>query len=521
MTQKNFIGFDLGTSGARISIIAKNVDIDDASSVDNSGKSAYVELYSDSIRWSHYDDADAWINAITTLLENVKTTQPTLLQNVASLCASGTSASCLLIDSNNAGKVSRTPRMYDFDVLSSSNGANSNVGDVSMDGIRAMEILERHAPPKHTARAKTGSLAKLLRWNAEKSLQSGEVLAHQADFVSMFLLNSEPKRQCGAGSQINRRSVTSDWHNCLKLGYDVRKLQWPNWMVDCLQDAGIDERVLPMKVVSPGERIGSISKHLANRFGIPESAVIVGGTTDSNAAFFAAVGGTDALPGTAVTSLGSTLAMKYLSKTYCEDADRGVYSHRFPVFNDNSNRNPKGNTSDKNSKEEAWLTGGASNVGCAILRQEQFTDDELISLSNDIDPGTDSPLGDEYYPLTKKGERFPIADTEREPKLTPKPESRKEYLHGILQGISNVERDGFRVLGDLGALPKQPTVVWSCGGGAKNDMWIEMRQRRLRELFGNEKYGDGDGNSGSVEVKRAPNTEASFGAAILAAATFS
>ena len=61
--------------------------------------------------------------------------------------------------------------------------------------------------------------------------------------------------------------------------------------------------------------------------------------------------------------------------------------------------------------------------------------------------------------------------------MEPKPDSRKEYLHGILQGIGDVERDGFRILGDLGARPVRPTVVLSCGGGAKNDVWISMRER--------------------------------------------
>ena len=111
-----------------------------------------------------------------------------------------------------------------------------------------------------------------------------------------------------------------------------------------------------------------------------------------------------------------------------------------------------------------------------------------------------------------------MADSTKEPILRPKPDSRKEYLHGILQGIGDVERDGFKVLGDLGATPKLPKVVLSCGGGSKNDMWIAMRQRRLKEI-----YGGGDDDSDDVDVvvvKRATNTEASYGAALLAAATF-
>jgi len=153
------------------------------------------------------------------------------------------------------------------------------------------------------------------------------------------------------------------------------------------------------------------------------------------------------------------------------------------------------------------LIGGASNVGCAVLRDQQFTNEELDELSTFIDPSTDSPL--EYYPLVNKGERFPVADAERLPMLEPKPESRVEYLHAILQGISDVERQGFEVLGELGAEPSIPTQIWTCGGGARNDMWIQMRENRLSKAFGRQ-----------VSVKRALNTEASYGAAILASSSY-
>jgi sugar (pentulose or hexulose) kinase len=225
---------------------------------------------------------------------------------------------------------------------------------------------------------------------------------------------------------------------------------------------------------------------------------MVGGTTDSNAAFFAAAGARPEF-GQAVTSLGSTVALKQLSKSFVEDASRGVYSHRFPRFGSN----------DESEEEEAWLIGGASNVGCAVLRQEEFSNEELATLSSEIDPDSDSPLS--YYPLTKKGERFPIADSDKEPILDPKPDSRKDYLHGILQAIGDVERDGYRILGELGASPSRPTEILTCGGGSKNDMWTAMRERRLRDICNEEQR---------IVVKKALNTEASYGAALLAAASF-
>ena len=54
-----------------------------------------------------------------------------------------------------------------------------------------------------------------------------------------------------------------------------------------------------------------------------------------------------------------------------------------------------------------------------------------------------------------------------------------------------------------------PRVVLSCGGGARNDVWMTMRERRLVEIC-----------DSRIEVRRATNTEASYGAALLAAASF-
>ena len=46
--------------------------------------------------------------------------------------------------------------------------------------------------------------------------------------------------------------------------------------------------------------------------------------------------------------------------------------------------------------------------------------------------------GIKYYPLTKEGERFPVYDPKMKPVMTPVPESRRDFLHGILHGIAEV-----------------------------------------------------------------------------------
>jgi sugar (pentulose or hexulose) kinase len=72
-----------------------------------------------------------------------------------------------------------------------------------------------------------------------------------------------------------------------------------------------------------------------------------------------------------VTSLGSTLAIKLVSQVRVDDVRFGVYSHR--------------------PDDTYWLVGGASNTGGAVLRQ-LFTDDQLMALSDHIDPAMPSTL---------------------------------------------------------------------------------------------------------------------------------
>ena len=621
-----FAGFDLGTSGARISII-------ESSSTCGGG---FREIYTNSITWKdcvdgnsskdnnsdgdsggdgdgdgegRYDNPNSWWIAIENLLEGCCNHR----SNIASICVSGTSASCLIVDRTTL-EVKRNPRMYDYDIITSSssssssdnnNNNNNNNNDNGHIGLRASELLQKYLPSKHTARANTSSFAKLIKWILESPLQTNEKLCHQSDYISSKLLfsttataatavndtdndNNEKKKE-GIGMQMQMQ-IQSDWHNCLKLGYDVRNQCWPssntnnNWMELCLREsvrisnnyknsnnnnnnsADIDiidssddntnmiHKILPTTVVSPGFPIGTINECVAEKLGLSKDVIIIAGTTDSNAAFFAAAASDlgssvdddvddddDAgditgsseirIPyGTAVTSLGSTTAIKFLSKTYVEDSSLGVYSHRFPsrkVFSTTTTAN-NNNDNDENEEQEAWLVGGASNVGCAVFRALNFTDDELQSRSMDIDPTTDSEsyLRYKYYPLlpNKIGERFPIADSTKQSVLEPIPDSgdRTEYLKGLFQSISEVERKGYDVLRDLGSNPSFPTRIMTSGGGSKNTVWISLRQRIMNSNNNNiiNNMAGIDDTTDKIEVQTAEHAEASYGAALLAAAGF-
>lgn len=56
-----------------------------------------------------------------------------------------------------------------------------------------------------------------------------------------------------------------------------------------------------------------------------------------------------------------------------------------------------------------------------------------------------------YYPLTQPGERFPVADPDLQPRLKPRPNDDVIFLHGLLEGVADVEAASYQLLSRLGA----------------------------------------------------------------------
>ncbi|CAK9142067.1 unnamed protein product [Ilex paraguariensis] len=413
-----YLGMDFGTSGARYALIDKEGNIH------AEGKREYpLHMSKETVDW-----VQSWKVTLFLLLEDVPVS---LRPFVASISLDGTSATTLIVDSSTGEPLSR-PFLY------------------SESCPDALPLVKSIAPVNHTVCSGSSTLCKLVSWwNSDNSNKESAALLHQADWL-LWLLHGN--------------LGVSDYNNALKVGYDPEIDSYPPWLL-----SQPFSHVLP-SVRAPGTSIGFIKEDIRTRFGFPENCLVCAGTTDSIAAFLAARA---TQPGKAVTSLGSTLAIKLLSINRIEDARFGVYSHRL---------------------DDKWLVGGASNTGGAVLRQI-FTDEQLEKLSEHINPMEASPL--DYYPLQSVGERFPVADPKMVPRLHPRPESDVEYLHGILESIARIEAKGYSLLKDLGATEAEQ--VFTAGGGAKNEKWTKIRERVL-----------------GLPVCRAPQTEAAYGAALLA-----
>jgi len=385
-----YLGLDFGTSGARAMLI------DDQNQV-----VAQTHCTYDIRDWTSWLRALHWL--CTSLPANLR-------QRISNIAIDGTSSTVLLCDASNTPLAS--PLLYNDTC------AEEHVAQIAV-----------HAPAGHTVLSATSSLAKLLYLRQRYPKEAKGYFSDQVSWLAAMLTG---------------KPGISDYHNALKLGYDVETLRWPLWI-----KALRVENFLP-KVVLPGTILGSLAPEVAHKLDLPKSCVVRAGTTDSIAAFIASGVQT---PGTAVTSLGSTLVLKLLSTQRVEDARYGVYSHRF------------GNL---------WLAGGASNSGGAVLRQF-FDDTALATLSQQIDPSQDSGL--DYYPLPSRGERFPINNPDLVPRTTPQPDSEVAFLHGLLEGIARIEARAYTLLAELGATPV--LQVLTAGGGAKNRTWIAIRQRLL------------------------------------------
>lgn len=408
------LGIDFGTSGVRA--IARS-------------RSGQIQAQAE-LRFAHSDHSNwlaIWKSALSQLVAAIPSD---VRQQIQAIAINGTSSTVVLCD--RTGQPLTSPLFYN---------------DVCPETV--LEQVRQIAPPDHPVISATSSLAKLLWWQQQPFFPQAHYFLHQADWLA-FLLHG----QLGI----------SDYHNCLKLGYDVAHLDYPDWL-----------QALPLvsllpQVRVPGTAIAPIQTDWCDRYGLALDCQIRAGTTDSIAAFLAS-GASE--PGEAVTSLGSTLVLKLLSETPVNNSRHGIYSHRLG---------------------DLWLVGGASNTGGAVL-QQFFTPDELRQLSAQIPVDRESPL--DYYPLVKPGERFPIADPTLPPRLEPHPDDAVAFLHGLLESIARIEARGYWLLQELGATPL--TRVYTAGGGAANSAWTKIRDRHL-----------------PVPLAQPVHTEAAYGTAKLA-----
>ncbi|MFM7635845.1 MAG: FGGY-family carbohydrate kinase [Cyanobacteriota bacterium] len=413
------LGVDFGTSGLRLALLdARGLLLaEEASSYPGP-----------------FEDPEGWRQGLIALAARL---QAPWRARVATIALAGTSGTLLLCRPDGALACGDLKLALPYSLACPEQAA-----------VAAALVADCAGSPAASA---SGSLARALRLLTLAETaglgQDNWLLRHQADWLMGWLLG--------------------DWRwgeegNNLRLGWLLEGQHW----------AGMIERqswaaALPA-ITASGSVLGSLQPAAAATLGLPQTCLVVAGSTDANAAVLAA----DPGPGDGITVLGTTLVLKQ----FCERPLQGpgISCHRVAG---------------------RWLVGGASNAGAGVLRRF-FSDGQLEELSRQIDPRR--PSGLQLRPLPGRGERFPVDDPELEPVLGPRPVSDCLYLQGLLEGLAVIEATGWRRLRQLGAPPVQQVI--SLGGGARNPQWRAIRQRLL-----------------GMPVRNRPKLSAALGMARLAA----
>ncbi|MCY4179532.1 MAG: FGGY family carbohydrate kinase [Litoreibacter sp.] len=261
-----YLGMDLGTSGARVSI------------VDACGQSKAMGAAR--LDGARMRDPDEWWRAVKAAMFQALADVST--GDVCAVAVSATSGTVLAVgeDDRPTGQVF----MY---------------SDLCPDAV-VLQNIRQKAPDWSPARGGTGGLGCALTL-----ARSGvHRVAHQADWINFKL--------CGAWR--------GDSSSALKSGYDIVAESWPAWVAELGLVSGKRS-----DIAACGTKMGQLSPKICDQFGFRRDVTLVAGTTDGCASFLAT--GADEI-GDAVTVLGTTLTVKLLSGKPVFDASVGVYSHQ-------------------------------------------------------------------------------------------------------------------------------------------------------------------------------------------------
>jgi sugar (pentulose or hexulose) kinase len=332
---------------------------------------------------------------------------------VRALAVCSTSGTVLVVD--HAGRPTGPALMYD------DSRAELESDDVQRTGAVLWQRLGYRIQP-------SWGLPKVL-WLARRGeLTPGRRIEHQADHVVARLVGHQ---------------VPTDTGHALKTGADLTARTWPD---DILADLSLDPAVLP-ELVLPGTPLGSVSEAAAQASGLAAGTPVVAGTTDSCAA---QIGAGALRPGSWNSVLGTTLAIKGVSRELLKDPEGSVYSHLHP--------------------DGGWLPGGASNVGAGVLTRD-FAAGDLDRLS--AAAATLEPAPGVTYPLVGHGERFPFRAATADGFQCGVPEDEDVRFAAVLQGVAFTERLAYAALAELGAdIGGRLTVT---GGGSRNRYWNQLR----------------------------------------------
>lgn len=419
-----FAGIDVGTQGVRGIAVSEDGD------VLASGSVAYASVNLSKIEGYREQSADDWWDATLKVLEKLGTELSEKNLHVDALSVDGTSGTIIGLKK-------------DFTPACNALMYNDTRGDF----IPAGNISAGNTAGNTT----TGVYKALGRitWCRE-NVDDAAYYIHQADYIN---------------GKLTGEYLITDWSNALKSGYDLKA---DCWTADAKKTwSGL---TIP-KVVAPGTLIGT-----CNFAGTKFTAANVGGSagsvTSANAGgsawykafdgckvvagasdgYMSAVSTCAVNPGEWASIIGTTLVLKGVTEKYIDDPSGVVYCHK----------SPKG----------YWMPGGASNVGGRCLN-EWFDENDFARL--DKEASGRKATGKLVYPLLVPGERYPFVNP------TFAGFGEHDDYRAVLEGVGYVEKLCFEGLKKLGC--EVGDTVYTTGGAAKSDVWLQIRADILNKTL--------------------------------------
>ncbi|PKY09859.1 hypothetical protein B1757_12740 [Acidithiobacillus marinus] len=397
-----YLGVDLGTSGLR------GVLLDD-----HLHQLASVALPYPGHPPENFTDSQTWLSGLEQLTRQLRLAHPRGWAALRAMSLDGTSGTLLLC--NQRGQALGPALAYS-----------------DQRAVAEADWLQQQWPAGGVCLSPSSSLSKLLWLRLHHAdFQQTRFVQHQADWVA---------------AQLTGKGGIADRGNLLKIGLDPQTRAYPAALLRVLETWDIDPAILPHAVVE-GSTLGRVQPQWAERLGMTTPVEVRAGCTDSVAAALAA--GLNS-PGKALTSLGSSLAFKFVHPTPLNT--RGLYSHYLGDF---------------------CLPGAASNAGAGALLRI-FQPEQMTDLEPALQP--EYPTGQMLYPLLTTGERFPIRAPDWPGSALPA-EANAHNFQALLEGLCYIEAWSYALMETAGG--KICGHIRSVGGGTRNHAWMQMRSHVL------------------------------------------
>lgn len=431
MKQSYFIGIDIGTQGARVVML------------DHKGKQliAVEDAFTLTAGQSETQSPQQWWRYCYGLLQSVcrALAGEIDLSSVKAITATSTSGTIIPLDKNNEP-------LHEAIMYSDTRSAEQALR------CRGMALASGYRG--YTGFNSSSGLPKML-WFMENYPQKRRELnrfIHAADFIT---------------GKLSGNFSATDHTNALKSGFDVRTLQWPDYLFDALP---LQRKWLP-DTVSLGTPVGVIKKELAKELHLSPHTIVTAGLTDGCASQVAS-GAVNA--GNWNTTIGTTLVIKGVTRNEIIDPSGALYCHRHP--------------------QGYWMPGGASNTGAGWVNRmfDPARTGEFNAAAARL-----IPTGKLAWPLMHHGERFPFAAPQARG-FAPDQVKESELFAAYLEGVAYIERYAYEKIMDLSG--EKVEQVFAAGGGSLSDTWLTIRSSVL-----------------DLPIRKMKNVSGAAGAAIVAA----